>query len=213
MGLRGSILHSQKIIGGAGYINCGRCVRGLPIERSIGAHTITDVIPTSSTPSGYRIPKAPLVYPIENGGIAGRVTNLFTVSSSILGDGYMVADATVSFTVNASSDLLASISGSETITFTALCEILGYGYLNGNADISAQPTAADIAGEFFATFIDGSFTMKDVLKILAAVAAGKTTITDLGGGNANVKFRDLSDTIDKVEAEMTGSERSNVTIS
>ena len=123
-----------------------------------------------------------------------------------------VANDRVNVTINASGDLLASISGTETITFTALCDILGYGYLNGNADISAQPTAADIAGEFFATFIDGTFTMKDVLKILVAVAAGKTNIVDLGGGNATVDFRDLSDTKNTVVADMTGSERTDITL-
>ena len=66
--------------------------------------------------------------------------------------------------------------------------------------------------EFFATMVDGTFTMKDVLKILVAVAAGKTSITDLGGGAATVTFRDLSDTEDRVIADMADSERTNVTL-
>lgn len=211
MGLRGSIIGSQRIKGGNGFANSGtmrfslnRIVPSIAIQRATQK-------PTSSTPEGYRIPLA-IVFPIANGGIAGRAVNAFDVSSSIIGDGYITLTETVTFTVSASGDLLASISGTETITFNALCNILGYGYLNGNADISAQPTAADIAGEFFATFIDGTFTMKDVLKILVAVAAGKTNITDLGGGNATVDFRDLSDTKNTVVADMTGSERTTITI-
>lgn len=124
----------------------------------------------------------------------------------------MVADSTITFTVSASGDLLASINGSASISISVLCSILGYGYMVGNADISAQPTAADIAGEFFATMVDGTYTMRDVLKILAAVAAGKTTITDLGGGSATVNFRDLSDTKNTVSASMTDSERTDVTL-
>jgi len=192
MGLRGSIFHSQRRVGGAGFINGGRRNEGKPIERTIGLHRLSSVLSVSSTPSGYRIPTGPLIYPIENGGLAARVTNVFDVSSSIMGYGYMEGDETITFSVSGTGDLLASIEGDATVTFTVLCEILGYGYMVGSTDISAQPTAADIAGEFFATNVDGTFTMRDVLKILAAVAAGKTTIADLGGGAATVTFRDLN---------------------
>ncbi len=212
MGLRGSIFHCQRRIGGAGYINGGIRNEGKPIERTLGVHRLSSVLSVSSTPSGYRIPKSPLIFPIENGGLAGRITNVFYVGCYLIGDGYMVADSTITFTVSASGDLLASINGSASISISVLCSILGYGYMVGNADISAQPTAADIAGEFFATMVDGTYTMRDVLKILAAVAAGKTTITDLGGGSATVNFRDLSDTKNTVSASMTDSERTDVTL-
>ena len=49
--------------------------------------------------------------------------------------------------------------------------------------------------------------------MLAAVAAGKTTIVDNGNNTATVVFRDLEDTVDRVTAEMDGSERTNVTLS
>lgn len=55
--------------------------------------------------------------------------------------------------------------------------------------------------------IDGTYTAEDVMKILAALAAGKTSIT-----GTNVKFRDLADTTDVIDANMTGSERTTVTI-
>lgn len=212
MGLRGSIINSQRIIGGNGVGNSG-CNMRFKLNRIAPSIAIQRAIqtPTESAPSGYRIPKA-VLYPIANGGIAGRAINAFDVGGSIIGNGYMTLNETITFTVSGSGDLLASISGSENITFTALCDILGYGYLNGNADISAQPTAADIASEFFATFIDGTFTMKDVLKVLVAVAAGKTNIVDLGGGNATVEFRDLSDTKNTVVADMTNSERTDITL-
>lgn len=212
MGLRDSIINSQRIIGGNGVGNSG-CNMRFNLNRISPSIAIQRAIqkPSESAPSGYRMPKKAALYPIANGGIAGKATNAFDVSSSIIGDGYMTLNETITFTVSGSGDLLASISGSENITFIALCDILGYGYLNGNADISAQPTAADIAGEFFATFIDGTFTMKDVLKVLVAVAAGKTNIVDLGGGSATVEFRDLSDTKNTVVADMINSERTDLT--
>lgn len=212
MGSHGSVINSQRIKGGAGVSGSGTMRFKLNrIRPSISIQRAT-LQETSSTPEGYRMQKAPLIFPLSNGGAAGRISNVFDVSANIMGDGYIVGDSTVVFTVSGSGDLLASINGSATVTFTVLCDILGYGYMSGNADISAQPTAADIAGEFFATFIDGAFTMRDVLKILASVAAGKTTVADLGGGNATVTFRDLSDTTDRVVADMTNSERTDVAI-
>jgi len=212
MGIHGSIINSQRIIGGNGFGNSGsRRFKLNRISPSIAIQRAT-LNETSSTPDGYRMPKAPLIYPLSNGGVAGRISNTFDVSANIIGDGYIIGDATIVFTVSSSGDLLASINGNATVTFIVLCDILGYGYMTGNADISAQPTAADIAGEFFATMIDGTFTMRDVLKILAAVNAGKTTITDLGGGLATVNFRDISDTKNTVVADMTNSERTDVTL-
>ena len=53
---------------------------------------------------------------------------------------------------------------------------------------------------------------QDTLKLLEAVAVGKSIITDLGGGLATVKFRDKIDTKDVVTADMDGSERTSVTL-
>jgi hypothetical protein len=60
--------------------------------------------------------------------------------------------------------------------------------------------------------VEGSYTMFDILKILAAVAAGKTRITDLGSGNAHVEFDHIDESGVAVEAEMSGSERTDVTL-
>lgn len=60
--------------------------------------------------------------------------------------------------------------------------------------------------------IEGSYTSSDLLRIIAAVAAGKTRITDLGGGAAHVEFDAVDGSEVRVAAEMDGSERTAVTI-
>jgi hypothetical protein len=60
--------------------------------------------------------------------------------------------------------------------------------------------------------IESGYTAAQILRILAAVAAGKTNIIDLGGGAATVEIRDLGDTKNRVVAGMTDSERSTVTL-
>lgn len=59
---------------------------------------------------------------------------------------------------------------------------------------------------------DGIYTVEDLLKVVAAKCGGKTTIVDLGGGNATVTFRNLGDIVDRIVGDMTGSVRTNVTI-
>lgn len=58
----------------------------------------------------------------------------------------------------------------------------------------------------------GTYTMFDILKILAAVAAGETRITALGNSLAHVEFDQIDESGVCVEAEMSGSERTNVTL-
>jgi hypothetical protein len=69
-----------------------------------------------------------------------------------------------------------------------------------------------LARSCFDELIQGTLTAGDILRILAAVAAGKTTIAALGGGAANVVFRAIDDSRDTVQANMAGSERTTVTL-
>lgn len=60
--------------------------------------------------------------------------------------------------------------------------------------------------------IVGPYTLADVLKVLAAVAAGQTRIESLGGGAATVQFDSVHGDGVVVEASMQGSERASVSI-
>lgn len=70
----------------------------------------------------------------------------------------------------------------------------------------------DVTGAVLEARVEGSTTLKQIIRAMAAVLLGKTTVTDLGGGNATVTFRDINDTVDRVVADMTGSERTDVTL-
>jgi hypothetical protein len=60
--------------------------------------------------------------------------------------------------------------------------------------------------------LESGYSAKMLIRLLAAVQMGKTDITNLGGGNAQVAFRDVNDSKDRVIANMTGSERTSVTL-
>lgn len=71
---------------------------------------------------------------------------------------------------------------------------------------------AILAKEATSEHVAGGFSVGDILRILAAVAVGKTTITSPGAGSAFVTFRSIDDALDVVEATMSGSERVSVTL-
>lgn len=75
------------------------------------------------------------------------------------------------------------------------------------------PTAEQVAQAVWATAVEGSYTALQLQRLISAILAGKTTITDTGGGTATVVFRDVNDSVDRVEADMDGSERIDITLS
>jgi hypothetical protein len=158
----------------------------------------------------FSLPNADLQLVVSASGDA-----TITFSQSALLAGALSADgsATITFNVGTATlgaliDAVASASFSLTgaATATALGELAGD--ITPFTELSPESLAASVGN----LVIDGTYTLTDVLKILAAVAAGKSTVTDLGGGSAEVVFRDLSDTLDRVVADMTNSDRITVTI-
>ena len=69
----------------------------------------------------------------------------------------------------------------------------------------------DIGSSVMSKVVEGTLTVQQALKILAAVLAGKTTITSSGSGAATVVFRDTTDSKNRVSTTMTGSSRTAVT--
>lgn len=141
--------------------------------------------------------------------------------------------ATVTFTVSGTAAAALSASGSTTVTFSAGPSTLGaiidalasatvtftnsatpraVGYLAGDVLPYATLSPENMAIAVWERILEAGYSAQECMRILTAVAAGKTDITDLGGGNATVVFRDLGDTKDRVDADMTGSERTSVTL-
>lgn len=59
-----------------------------------------------------------------------------------------------------------------------------------------------------ANIVEGTYTFRDILRILVAIATGKSSIA---GSPVHVKYRDLTDTVDRVDGEMSDSQRVTVT--
>lgn len=84
--------------------------------------------------------------------------------------------------------------------------------LTGTAAMAADLTSAgDVltAAQVWAAVLDSGYSAGDIMRLLAAIAGGKTTIS---GSLPTVVFRDLGDTRDRVTADMDESERVTVTL-
>ena len=79
-----------------------------------------------------------------------------------------------------------------------------------SADIATVPAAA--ASAVGLHVVEGTLTLDQILKLLAAVAVGNTSIVDLGGGSATVEFEAADGATVRVSATMTGSERTAVVL-
>lgn len=141
--------------------------------------------------------------------------------------------ATVTFTTTGNAAAALSAPGSSSVTFTAGPSTLGaiidalasasvtfstsatpraVGYLAGDVLPYATLSPENMAIAVWERILEAGYSAQECMRILTAVAAGKTDITDLGGGSATVVFRNLADTKDRVDADMTGSERTSVTL-
>jgi hypothetical protein len=69
-------------------------------------------------------------------------------------------------------------------------------------------TAADV----WEHTIENTLTAEQIQRVLLAVAAGITSIEDLGGGTANVRFYGQDETTVRVSGYMTGSERDTMNL-
>lgn len=65
------------------------------------------------------------------------------------------------------------------------------------------------ANDIWNSQLEGSVTAKQLMRLLSSVLVGKTDISATGD-SATVIFRDINDTVDRITATMSGSERTNL---
>lgn len=141
------------------------------------------------------------------------LSNASAVTANIVGAIQGSATLTGSSAVTAALGAIAGLAAALTGSNNVVANITAKGSLSADIDSTGSVlTTANVGDAVWKALCEGALTYEDVMRILLAVAAGKTTITDLGGGDAEVVFRDQADTKDRVFAEMTGSERTNVVL-
>lgn len=145
---------------------------------------------------------------------AGSMTSFMTAlgNMSIEFEGQGDLDAVIAAYGNMSIDMTVTGSGLTTAN-------VGPAVWNAIATANNNPGTmgellnnAGAGGNPWTVVLDGTYTAADIMRILAAVAAGTSTIVDLGGGAATVTFNGIDGSPAVVEADMTNSERTTVTL-
>lgn len=149
--------------------------------------------------------------PVSVGGIGARlIAEAFTsadLDATAELDGLSAGEASGSGALTGLRDSPGVSYGQATVTGA----ILARGTIAGTVKIGSI-TQDDVTGAVLEAPVEGDLTVRQALRVLLAVAAGKSTVTDLGGGAATVTFRDQSDTTDRITATMAGSERTDVVL-
>ena len=165
----------------------------------------------SAFPVGWR--EGALIAPMKDGGISSKLDG----SGDLLADINGLADAAGTVTGAASVSVAAygltalrqaaaNVTGAASIS----AAINGRGQMVATINVS-QLTDADVNGAVLDALVENGVTLKEALRLLLAVAVGKTDI-DTSGASPVVTFRDVNDTENRVTATMTGSERTSVVV-
>lgn len=157
------------------------------------------------------------------GGLTAALALILSAVANIVGTGDLSADvigkleaaaiiagnSNVTGALGAIAGLLASLQGDGDLT----SDIIAKASIEAGIVVTGELlNTANVGNAVFAAISEAGFSYGDTMRILAAIAVGKTNIVDNGGGNADVTFRDINDTKDRVVAELQGSERINVVL-
>ena len=142
----------------------------------------------------------------------GTTSVTFSTSGNLAGALEASGSTSVTFTVGtATLGAIIDATASSTVTFSSAATANAIGHMEGDITPFTELSPENLASAVANLKIDGEYTLSDILKILVAVAAGKSDI-DTSGANPVVTFRDLNDILNRVTATMTGSERTTVTL-
>lgn len=165
-----------------------------------------------SWPEGYQSVLRALVPPFEESGqVASRILLDLDMTAVLSGRANMAASGTLDVDMTANANVRSNAYATIAVDVDMTAAMRAAGNLSAVFDLVGRPSAVDISQEVWNGFVvEDGLSGAEVLRVLLAVAAGKTNIVP--GSPTVVTFRDQLDTKNRVRAEMTASERDAVTI-
>lgn len=141
--------------------------------------------------------------------LSGVTTIVFTQTGGLTAAVGLDGVATITMTQTGLATVLAGLSGSADITFSQTADLRGKSWLHGDITPFTTLSPENLASAVWAYILEYGFSAGELMRIFAAVNAGKTTI---GTGPTVVTFKGLDGSKNRVVAGMTSSERTTVTI-
>lgn len=125
---------------------------------------------------------------------SGSASFSLTTSANLAGALFASGNTSVTFTVPAALlGAVADLTGTATITVSPTGVLTAIGNLSGTTADTGALTAPNVANAVWQYLVETGFTAEQMLRIVAAVTAGKST-----GGPGSPVFRNLADTKDRV---------------
>ena len=158
-----------------------------------------------STTLTWSVPNADLQLVVS---ATGTSTITFSNAGTLAGALSGVGSTSITFSVNTPTlgaviDAIATAA----ITWSASGTATGKGWIEGDITPFTELSPQSLAAAVWSQVLESDLDATEVMRVLLAVAAGKTGIS-----GSTVTFRDQADTLDRVTAEMTGSERTTITL-
>jgi len=133
------------------------------------------------------------------GNVEGEIRRRVYFLSTLEGIGELLADLTAAALTFAVT--IEGVGGIEVDLKRALTFI---------STISNKYTPEDFGKAMLEASIETGFSLEQIIRLLVAVSAGRSSIVPGAPGEATVAFRDVADTKDRVSADMIGGERSAI---
>lgn len=160
---------------------------------------------TGSTTLTWSVPSAALQLVVSATGTSAIT---FTNAATLAGALSAVGATTVTFSVpTVTLGAVISAMASTVLTWSTTGTARATGALEADSNPTVDLSPATLAAAVWAEVIESGLDAGDVMRLLLAVAAGKSDIS-----GTTVTFRDQADTKNRVTAEMTGSERTTVVV-
>lgn len=147
---------------------------------------------------------------LGQGDIVGAIQTIAHIESQLAGIGtFNITSTTIPGFISA--DITLSTALSPDTLAAAVWNAVAANF-NSPGTMGEKVNDAGSASNPWTEIIEGSYTASDILKLMAAVLAGKSTIVDNGDGTKTVTFRAIDDSADRIEAEIENSERTTVVL-
>lgn len=145
-------------------------------------------------------------YPIEGSYTAA---DLFRLMAAVLAGKTTILDlgagaATVTFEAIDESDTRVTAQMNESVRTTMTLDVLA-------SPAPSSGTSSDPAN-IWSYLLEGSYSVGQTLRLMAAVLGGKDSIVNLGDQQAHIEFRAVDDSATRVAVDFTQSERTDVVL-
>jgi hypothetical protein len=189
---------------GGSFQAVGRCINKRKARLNENAQGFGEY---TSMPQGYQAANRAIIPSLK---VSGFIAALLPASSSQIAS--MTAQGNLSVTLtgesgvtagaNAAWNATASLTGEATLT----PGLSAHGNMTARLDAGAQPSAFDIAQETMGQIVESGVSLKEVLRLLLAVAAGNATDLD-----TNPSFKSVDGSKTRVAGTRAGGTRTITT--